>query len=764
MNLKSIGKWLLRGLGLLAGILVLALAVAAFLPVPLDQLPPEDKYGAGASSVQPSTTGLEREFPPINLMANNPLTEEKVELGRLLFFDPVLSEENDISCATCHHPDLGFSDGLPQSIGRNGSGIGPERTGEVSLARNSSTLWNVAYTTSLFWDGRVDSLEYQALVPLSHMDEMGVQNTNNLEDELKTYPEYVELFDRAFGGGENSVTTDNIVRAIASFERTLITNDSPFDRYAAGDLDALTPSQRRGLNLFRSAATRCFECHTAPTFATETFRVVGVPDFPGLDHDAGRAAVVANGEDGAFKVPTLRNIALTGPYMHNGVFQSLEEVIDFYAKGGGRAADMEGIDPFVRGFDLNDQETNDLVAFLYALTDESQLPDIPIEVPSGLPVVPPLENTARQLVEDFNIESTGATPVAGEPKTVTVAQGETIQQAVDRANPGDTIMVPYGEYHERVAIDLNDITLLGIPNEDGEWPILNGQDQLSEAVISSGNNFEIGYFQVINYTDNGVLVEGVTGVYMHHIYAARTGTYGLYPVQSTDVLIEDSEVSGADDAGIYAGQSEDVVIRNNVVYENVLGIEVENTIGSEVYGNHAYDNTLGILAVVLPQLTSKVSLDTKIYDNLIENNNTANFAQAGTAAALVPAGSGIGVIGSDDVEIYNNTIRGNKTVGIGVFSLLIGYDTNEVDVGPNPENVHVYDNTFDKNGYDADAFITDQGIPGADILWDVSGWNVRFDEAETTTTFPPLVPTSAWPDTGYRLYWQVLNFLLGILG
>ena len=313
MDLKKIGKTALRVVGLLVGILLLTLAVAALLPVPLDELPPEDQYGAGASSVQPSTTGLEREFPPINLMANNPLTAEKVELGRLLFFDPVLSEENDISCATCHHPDYGFSDGLPQSIGRGGFGVGPERDDGARLERNASTLWNVAYTTSLFWDGRVETLEYQALVPLSHTEEMGVENTNTLEAELKTYPEYVELFDQAFGGGENSITIDNVVRAIASFERTLITNDSPFDKYAAGNLDALTPAQRRGLNLFRSAATRCFECHAAPTFATETFRQVGAPDFPGLDHDAGRAAVVANGEDGAFKVPTLRNIGSDWP-------------------------------------------------------------------------------------------------------------------------------------------------------------------------------------------------------------------------------------------------------------------------------------------------------------------------------------------------------------------------------------------------------------------------------------------------------------------
>jgi parallel beta-helix repeat protein len=587
---------------------------------------------------------------------------------------------------------------------------------------------------------------------------MGVTNTNRLEAELAAIPEYVGMFEDAFG--VEGVTVENAARALASFERTLISNDSPFDRYAAGDLDALTASQRRGLTLFRSAATRCFECHAAPTFASETFRLIGVPDAPGLAHDAGRAAVVADGVDGAFKVPSLRNVTLTAPYMHNGVFATLEEVVEFYAGGGGRASGLENVDPFVRGFDFSEQEKADLVAFLYALTDESNLPEIPAVAPSGLPVVPALDNPARELVDSINTASGGGAAEPRAPQTITVGDGETIQAAVDRARPGDTVLVTYGVYHERVVVDFNDITLLGIPNKAGEWPVLDGQGELSEAVISSGNNFEAGFFRVINYTDNGILVEGVTGVYMHDIYAENVGIYGLYPVQSTDVLIERAEVIGVRDAGIYAGQCENVVIRDSVAHGNVLGIEVENTVGAEVYNNHTYDNTLGILIVVLPQLTSKVSLDTRVYGNLVEDNNTANFADAGTAASIVPAGSGIGVIAADGVEVYENTVRGNRSVGIGVFNLLVGYDANEVDVGPTPEHVWVHDNEFENNGYDPDTFITELGIPGADILWDVSGWDVRFDEREGTSAFPPYVPTSKWPDFGYRLYWQVLNFLI----
>lgn len=756
--------WIIRILGGLLALLLIALLLAALIPVPRDQLPAPEAFGAGASSLADSTSGLAREFPLLNEMAGNPSTPEKIELGRLLFFDPVLSENNDIACATCHNPDLAFSDGLAQAIGAGGQGIGPARTGGVPLTRNTASLWNVAYATSLFWDGRVQSLEYQALVPLSHVDEMGVANTNALEEELRGIPEYVDYFNAAFGGGQAAITVENVVRALAAFERTLLSTQSPFDRYASGELDALTASQQRGLALFRSAATRCFECHAAPTFASETFRVIGVPDAPGLPHDAGRAAVVADGMDGAFKVPSLRNVALSAPYMHNGIFSTLEEVIEFYAQGGGRAQGVENMDPFARGFDFTEQEKQDLIAFLYALTDESALPEFPTSLPSGLDVVPRLGNPARALVAEFNAGRALASTPSRQPLTLIVAPGESIQSVVDRALPGDTVLVPHGVYNERVVVDLNNITLRGIPNTAGQWPTLDGEGLLSEAVISSGNQFEMSNFNVVNYRDNGVLVEGVTGVHLHDLYVENTGTYGLYPVQSTGVLIEDSEVVGANDAGIYAGQCEDVVIRNNVAHGNVLGIEVENTVGAQIYANHTYNNTNGILVILLPQLTSKVSLDTRVYDNLVENNNHVNFAQQGTAAALMPSGSGIGLVASDRVEVYGNTIRGNNTAGLGIFNLLIAFDANEVDIGPRPEHIYIHDNLFEQNGSQPDAFIADLGIPGADILWDVSGWDVRFDEAPGVAIFPPLVPTSNWPNPIYNLYWQAVNFLIGLLG
>ena len=738
--LKRAGKimrWLGRFLFLLILLLLLFIAVLGFRAVPVDEQFEVSDYGVGANSIMPSNTGLERAFPTLNELEGHSATEESVELGRLLFFDPVLSENNDLACASCHHPDLGFSDGQAVAIGADGR----------SLERNSMSLWNVGYTRNLFWDGRAGSLEEQAQVPLTHLDEMAVADTNALEAELSAIPEYSELFATAFPDG---VSFENITVALADFQRTLLSQNSPFDSYAAGDTEALTPSQRRGLTLFRSAATRCFECHSTPTFSTETFRKIGVTSE---DDGAG---------NGTFKVPSLRNVALSAPYMHNGSLPTLESVVEFYANGGGRANGVEDMDPFVLGFDLNTQEKQDLVNFLYALTDESQLPEVPSTVPSGLTIVDRQVSEARAVALSLN-------RVAGEfeagehiPTTISVAEGETVQSAVDRAMSGDTIEIPYGTYFERVVVDQNNITLRGIPNENGDLPIFDGRKELSEAVISSGNAFVVSHLQVQNYVNNGILVEGVTGIHMHDNIVKDTGIYGLYPVQSTDVLIENNVISGANDAGVYAGQSERVVIRGNEVFANVLGIEAENTLDVEIYDNNAYDNTLGILVVLLPNLTSKISKETIVRDNIVKDNNHVNFGTFGLAAGVAP-GIGIAVIGSDEVEVMNNDISGNKTVGVTVMHSSITIDESSINVPSTPENVYVHSNNFDNNGYDPDPSIKDLGLPGADIIWDVSGENVRFDETGASS-FPPVLPSGGLPKFFYNVYWNGLQMVIRLLG
>ena len=733
-------KRIFLSLGVLA---LIGIIYAAFAPLPYDEVLPEEKWGAGASSVLPAYSGLQREFPALN----GETTPEKTELGRMLFFDPVLSKEQDTSCATCHNPSLGFSDGLQTA---------------KKLQRNSISLWNVVYGTHFFWDGRATSLEEQMLIPLQAENEMAGA-PEEVVSRLKAIPAYVTLFDSAYGGGADSVNMENVQAALASFERTLVTQNSPFDRYAAGQFEALTAQQRRGLDLFRSAATRCFECHAAPTFGSDNFFVTGVPDLDGQQHDAGRASVVSDGNDGAFKAPTLRNVVLSAPYMHNGRFATLEEVIDFYSKGGGHDQGIQ-VDRQIVPFELSAQEKEDLIAFLYALTDESALPEVPSSVPSGLPVEKQVANPARELVKQYNVAmtETGASP-AHEPAVVRVGPNESIQQAVDRSGPGDTIEVPYGVYHEAVVLDWSDVKLIGIPNEKGEWPIIDGEGTRADGVIASGNHFEMANFAVKNYTSNGVLVEGATGVYLHDMYIENTGVYGVYPVRCTGVVIERIEATKMNDAAIYAGKSQDVIIRDTLTYGNVIGVELENTVNGEVYNNHAHDNTVGIFIDLLPQLPSKVSLYTKVHDNVTENNNGENFSKPGATQSVIPPGTGMLILAADHVEIYNNKITGNKTGGLAVFNLTIGFSTNEIDVGPNPEHVYAHDNSYENNGYDADPFVKNMLGKGFDIIWDSNGADNHFDE-NVSSSFPPLLPKKSWPQPVYNLYWRAVNFVVGLVG
>jgi parallel beta-helix repeat protein len=398
---------------------------------------------------------------------------------------------------------------------------------------------------------------------------------------------------------------------------------------------------------------------------------------------------------------------------------------------------------------MSDQEKADLLAFLMALTDESNNPAIPASVPSGLAVVESLENEMRAVAAEYNVGSGEAAAESREPMTFTVQEGEIIQDIVDQAQPGDTILISPGVYNQRVAIDISDVTFEGIPDENGNFPILDGEGILTEGVIASSNNFTVGNLYVRNYTDNGVIIEGSRNIRFHDLKVENTGTYGVYPVRSTGVIVERVEVSGADDAGIYAGQSENVVVRDSVVYGNVLGIEIENTLGAEVYNNHVYDNTLGILIVLLPQLTSKISSDTIVRDNLVEHNNLANFAPGGFARDA-PVGTGILLVATDNADVTGNTLKDNATVGVSVFSSTRSgsFDLDELDIGPLPENNLIHDNIYENNGYDPAPALDELGIPGSDIIWDGLGIGNYFDEADSVTSFPPILPKSTWPDSG----------------
>ena len=291
-------------------------------------------------------------LPEVNAPKENPMTPAKVELGKMLFFDPRLSGNDHWACSTCHNPGLGYSDGMARSLGFGD---------ETELGRHAPTILNSTYNTAQFWDGRAATLEEQAMGPIQAGREMN-SNPKDLEKKINAIPEYKERFMKIFG---EPASLPNIGKAIATFERTLVTRDSPFDRYMIGDKNALTAPEKRGLILFVSKAA-CTQCHNGINFTDNQFHNIGLPQVGPLKEDMGRYGITKIEKDKRrFKTPTLRNVALTPPYMHDGVFKTLEEVVDFYNKGGGNDPNKSAK---ILKLNLSDQEKEDLIAFLKSLT------------------------------------------------------------------------------------------------------------------------------------------------------------------------------------------------------------------------------------------------------------------------------------------------------------------------------------------------------------------------------------------------------------
>jgi len=275
----------------------------------------------------------------------------------MLFFDPRLSGNNHWACATCHNPALAFGDGLPTSLG-----FGDEKP----LGRHTPALYNLAYNPFQFWDGRAISLEEQAKMPIQSPREMN-SHPDDLIKKISAIPGYRSRFLEVFG---EEPTFDNLAKAIAAFERTLTSKNSAFDRYVMGERNALNPQEKMGLILFLSKAA-CSRCHNGPNFTDNQFHNLGLPQVGPLKTDLGRYQVTGKERDKrAFKTPTLRNTVLTAPYMHNGIFETLEEVMDFYNQGGEHdPLKSEDIFPL----DLTDQEKKDVIAFLRALNGDLHL-------------------------------------------------------------------------------------------------------------------------------------------------------------------------------------------------------------------------------------------------------------------------------------------------------------------------------------------------------------------------------------------------------
>jgi cytochrome c peroxidase len=285
---------------------------------------------------------------------DNPTTSAKAALGKQLFFDPRLSGDNTMSCASCHLPEKAFADGHRRGRGRDGK----------TLMRNTPSLLNVGFKSELLWDGRVRTLEQQALIPLADPNEMN-QDLTELEKELRAIPGYAEQFQKVFG---QEVRMEGIAKALAAFERTLVTKPSPFDRYLQGNSDALSAEAKRGLELFAGEAN-CVACHRGPLLSDgEYYRVVVSAE------DEGRGAVTGEADRGRFRTPPLRNVANTAPYMHDGSQQSLHQVVEFYLRGVPAHASTEPALDVAPLLGVSYSEIGSLVSFLRSLTGE--LPDI----------------------------------------------------------------------------------------------------------------------------------------------------------------------------------------------------------------------------------------------------------------------------------------------------------------------------------------------------------------------------------------------------
>lgn len=278
----------------------------------------------------------------------------RFELGRKLFFDPSLSSDRTVSCASCHKPEHAFADDVPFSLGVGGA------RGE----RNTPTLLNVGGRTSMFWDGRAETLEDQAIFPIENPIEMNLPIGEAIE-RLEASAEYKNLFATAY---EGKITARTIGRALAAFQKTLESFDTPYDSFNLGDDSAISESAKRGRLLFIGKA-KCADCHSGADFTSERFRNIGLFDGDKLS-DRGRGKVTGNpGDDGQFKVPTLRNVAVTAPYMHNGMFKTLREVIAYYNEPDKIVPGQVGRDASIVPLRLTPSELDDLENFLLTLTD-----------------------------------------------------------------------------------------------------------------------------------------------------------------------------------------------------------------------------------------------------------------------------------------------------------------------------------------------------------------------------------------------------------
>ncbi len=316
------------------------------------------------------------EAPPYP--AGNEPTQQRITLGKMLFFDPRLSSDGNMSCGTCHNPMFGWSDGMSTGVGHKGQKLG----------RATPTVINTAYNYIQMWDGRKATLEDQATGPMEASVEMNT-DFDRLFGMLRNNDEYRAAFAAAYPG--EAINDDTIAKAIASFERTVVSNNSPFDRWVRGDASAMTKQQVRGFRVFLDEDKgNCAVCHSAPNFTDDGFHNLGLASWGDENPDMGRFVhKPVNVLKGAFKTPTLRDIALTAPYFHDGSAADLMEVVAHYEKGG---VTKNNLSPSLKSLKLSTQDKQDLVAFMHALTSEHE--------PFALPTLPVIEPAMAEIEKE----------------------------------------------------------------------------------------------------------------------------------------------------------------------------------------------------------------------------------------------------------------------------------------------------------------------------------------------------------------------------
>lgn len=366
-----------------------------------------DKSNKGITDDELADNGIYIPLPKeILTPKDNSITPDKVALGKLLFYDPILSGNKDVACVTCHHPNFGYAEFKDISIGVNGLGLSGRRVFNTPndipfVKRNAHTVLNTAYNgitkkgkynpenAPMFWDSRELSLEDQSLAPIKSMEEMRGRIIpeeailDTVVKRLKNIPEYQDLFKKAFPNSAE-ITSDLVAKSIATFERTLSSSNSRFDQYMAGDESALSMGEKEGFELFKKAG--CIHCHNGPMFSDYKMHVLSVPDNDKLrESDDGFEKTYG------FRTPTLRNLRFTAPYMHNGKFKELQDVLEFYediSSGNSQnpLVSNEEMDPLIKKIDIKVKDMGSIISFFNSLNNDDFDKSIPESVPSNLPV------------------------------------------------------------------------------------------------------------------------------------------------------------------------------------------------------------------------------------------------------------------------------------------------------------------------------------------------------------------------------------------